>query len=112
MEYAFIPKTQDSFARLAVKQEQSAVEANWPTYHFEERMFIISQSMARSVGYDIKSVGLTEDAIPTIFDKLDNVKAKRISRFMEKLNRKRVCMINKRRYRVLWGVFTSSRIRE
>ena len=33
-------------------------------------MFVISPSMARSVGYDIKSVRFTEDAITTIFDKL------------------------------------------
>ena len=59
--------------------------------HFEERMFVISPSMARSVGYDMKSVRLREDAIPTIFDKLCNAKPKRISCLMEKLNRKRVC---------------------
>jgi len=37
-------------------------------------MFVISPpSMARSVGYDMKSVSLTEDAIPAIFDKLVRV---------------------------------------
>ena len=104
---------QDSFARLAAKHEQSAVEASLLTYHFEERMFVISPSMARSVGYDMKSVRLTEDAIPTIFDKLGNAKPKRISSLMEKLNRKRVCMSDNR---VILGAnywtFTSSRIRE
>ena len=90
-----------------------AVEANLPTYYFEEHMFVISPSMARSVGYDMKSVRLTEDAIPTIFDKLGNAKPKRISSLMEKLNRKRVCMSDNR---VILGAnywtFTSSRIRE
>jgi len=32
-------------------------------------MFVISPSMARSVVYDMKSVRLTEDTIPTIFVK-------------------------------------------
>ncbi|KAK2163610.1 hypothetical protein LSH36_76g00075 [Paralvinella palmiformis] len=41
------------------------------------------------VGYDMKSVRLTEDAIPTIFDKLGNAKPKRISSLAKKLNRKR-----------------------
>jgi len=76
MEYALIPPKQGSFARLAVKHEQRAVEANLPTYHFEERMFVILPSDARLVGYDIKSVRLTENAIPTIFDKLANAKPK------------------------------------
>jgi len=48
-------------------------------------VFVILQSMARSDGYDMKSVRLTEDAILTIFDKLGNVKPKRISSLMEKL---------------------------
>jgi len=39
-------------------------------------MFVISPSMARSVGYDIKNVRLREDASPTIFDKLGNAKPK------------------------------------
>jgi len=60
--------------------------------HFGERMFVISLSMARSVGYDMKSVRLTEVAIPTIFDTLGNGKSKRISSLMGKQNRKRVCM--------------------
>jgi hypothetical protein len=49
-------------------------------------MFVISPSMARSVGYDMNNVRLTEDAIPTIFDKLDNAKPKRISSLIETLN--------------------------
>ena len=53
--------------------------AQWkPTCHFEECsmycMFVISPSMARSAGYDMKSVRLTEGAIPTMFDKLGNAK--------------------------------------
>ena len=83
------------------------------TTSIEENMFVISPSMARSVGYDMKSVRLTEDAIPTIFDKLGNAKPKRISSLMEKLNRKRVCMSDNR---VILGAnywtFTSSRIRK
>jgi len=78
------------FALIPPKHEQSAVEANLPTYHFEGRMLVILPSKARSVGYDMKNVRLTEDAIPTIFDKLDNAKPKRISSLMGKLNRKRV----------------------
>ena len=76
-------------------------------------MFIISQSMARSVGYDMKNVRLTEDAIPTILVKQCDAKPKRISSLMEKLNRKRVCMSDNR---VILGAnywtFTSSRIRK
>jgi len=37
--------------------------------HFEERMFVISPSFARSIGYDMNSIRLTEDAIPTILVK-------------------------------------------
>ena len=37
-------------------------------------MFVILPSIARSVGYDMKSVRLTEDSIPAIFDKLGNIK--------------------------------------
>ena len=33
-------------------------------------MFVISPSMAQSVGYDMKSVRKIEDVIPTIFNKL------------------------------------------
>ena len=93
---------------------QNMNRVQWkPPCYFEERMFVISPSMARSVGYDMKSVRLTEDAIPTIFDKLGNAKPKRISSLMEKLNRKRVCMSDNR---VILGAnywtFTSSRIRE
>jgi len=55
-------------------------------------MFVISTSMTLSVGYDIKSVRLTEDPIPTILKKLGNAKPKRINSLMEKLNRKRVCI--------------------
>jgi len=90
VEYALIPPKQDSFSRLAAKHEQSAVEANLLTYHFEEHMFVNSPSMARSVGYDMKSVRLTEYVIPIILDKLGDAKPKRISSLMEKLNRKRV----------------------
>jgi len=42
---ALIPPKQDSFARLAANHKQSVVEANLPTEHFEERMFIISSSI-------------------------------------------------------------------
>ena len=87
MEYALIPPKHDLFARLAANHEQSAAEAISPTYHFDERMFVISPSMAPPVGCEIKSVRLTEDAIPTVSDKLGNVKPKRISRWVEKLNR-------------------------
>ena len=59
---------------------------------FEERMFVILPSVARSVGYDMKSVRFTNYAIPAIFDKLGDAKPKRITSLMEKLNRKRVCM--------------------
>ena len=107
MEYALLPPKQDLFARLASKYEQSAVEANLPTYNFEERIFIISRSMARSVGYEMKSV------IPTIFHKLGSAKSKRISSLMKKLNRKRVYMSDNR---VIVGAnywtFTSSRTLE
>ena len=57
----------DSFARLVAKHEYSGMEANLPTYHFEERMLIISPSMGRSVGYDMNRVRVTEDAIPTMY---------------------------------------------
>ena len=52
-----------------------------------------------SVGYDMKSVGLTEDAILTIFDELGDANPKRISSLMAKLNGKRVCMSDNR---VIW----------
>ena len=39
-------------------------------------MFVISPSIARSVGYDIKGVRLTKDAIPIILDKLGDVNPK------------------------------------
>ncbi|KAK2164618.1 hypothetical protein LSH36_61g08001 [Paralvinella palmiformis] len=88
MTVADVPRRQiNSFARSAAKHEQSPVEANFPH-------FVISPSMARSVGYDMKSIRLTEDDIPTIFDKLSGAKPKRLSSLMEKLNRKRVCMSN------------------
>jgi len=81
--------------------------------HLEERMFVISPSMARSVRYEMESVRLTEDAIPTILDKLGNTNSKRISGLMEKLNRKWVCMSDNR---IILGAnywtFTSSRILE
>jgi len=89
------------------------MEVNLPTNQFEERMFVISPSLARSVGYDMKSVRLTEDDIRTIFYKLANAKPKRISSLMDELNRKRVCMSDNG---VILGAnhwtFTSSRIRE
>ena len=59
-------------------------------------MLVISPSRTRSAGYDMMSVRLTEDAIPTIFDKLDNAKPKLISILMEKLNRKQECMSDNR----------------
>jgi len=37
--------------------------------HFEERMFVISLSFSLSIGYDMNSVRITEDAVPTIFVK-------------------------------------------
>ena len=40
----------------------------------------------------MKSVRLTEDAIPNIFVKEHDAKPKRISSLMEKLDRKRICM--------------------
>ena len=55
-------------------------------------MFVISPSMTRSVGYDMRSVRLPENAIPTIFHKLGDDKPERISSLMDKLNRKLVCM--------------------
>jgi len=71
-------------------------------------MVVILPSIARSVGYDRKSIRLTEDAIPTIFDKLGDG---RISSLIEQLNRKRACMGDNR---VILGssywTFTSSRI--
>ena len=73
--------------------ECSASQLN---YHFEERMFVILLAIAWLVGYDMKSVRLTEDAIPTIFDKLSNAKPKRMDSLMEKLNRKRVYMNDNR----------------
>ena len=39
-------------------------------------MSVISTSITRSVGYDTKTVRLTEDAIPTMFDKLSDSKPK------------------------------------
>ena len=88
MEYASILPKQDS-ARLAGKYERSTVEANLPTYHFEERMFFIWPYLALLVVDDMKSVRFTEDAIPIIFDKLGNAKTKRSNQqFQEKLNRK------------------------
>ena len=60
--------------------------------NFQERMFVISPSLSRSIGYDTNSVRRTEDVIPTIFFKQCDVNCKRISGLMEKLNRKRVRM--------------------
>jgi len=61
----------------------------------------------------MKSVMLTEDTIPTIFDKLGNPKPKRISSLMQKLNRNWVCMSDNM---VILGanywIFRSSRIHE
>ena len=42
-------------------------------------MFVISLCLARSVGYDINSVRLTDDVIPSIFVKQPDAKPKRIS---------------------------------
>ena len=118
MEYAFIHHQQDSFARLVAKHDQRVqwkptCHSNLCGRHFEQRMFVISPSMARSIGYDMKSVRLTEDAIPTIFIKQRDANPKRISSLMKKLNRKWVCMSDNR---VILGAnywtFTSSRIRE
>ena len=61
-----------------------------------ETRIVISPSMARSVRYDMKSARLTEDAIPTRFDKLCDAKPKQMIRLMEKLNRKRVFMTDNR----------------
>jgi len=76
-------------------------------------MFDISPFMARSVGCDMRSASLTEDAVPTIFDKLGDAKPKRISSLMGKLKKKRVCMSDNR---VILGAnywtFPSPRIRE
>jgi len=76
-------------------------------------MLIISPSVARSVVYDTNIVRLTEDVIPTVFDKLGNAKHKQIRSLMEKLNRKRVSMSDNR---VIFGAnywtITSSWIRE
>ena len=55
-------------------------------------MFVISPYMASLIEYDMNSFRLTEDVIPTVFDKLGDAIPKRISSFMEKLNIKRVCM--------------------
>jgi len=77
---------QDSFARLAAKHEQSAVEANLPQQTF----------LTRSRRYDMKNVRVTEDAILSIFDKMGDAKPKRISSLMEKLNRKRIYMSDNR----------------
>jgi len=110
MEYALIPPKQNSFALLAAKHEQSPVEANLPNHHLEQHMFVISPSMARSVGYDMKSVRLIEDAIPITFDKLANAKPKQIISLMKKLNRKRVWMSDNRV--ILKQTNASSRIRK
>ena len=82
------PPKQDPFALLAAKHEEGAVEANLPLRGTYVRYFAVY--FERSVGYDMKSVRLTEDATPAIFEKLDNDKPKQISILMEKLNRKRV----------------------
>ena len=78
--------------------------------YFEERVFVMFPSVARSVGYDMKSVRIPEDAIPTIFDKQSDAKPTKISSLMEELNRKRVFMGDNR---VILGAnylnFTSSR---
>jgi len=81
--------------------------------HYEEQIFVSSPTLAWSVGYGMKSVMLTEDAIPTIFSNQRDAKPKRIINLMEKLNRKRVCI---RDNRIILGVnywtFTSSHISE
>jgi len=81
--------------------------------HFERRMFVISSSFPRSIGYNMNSVRLTEDAIRTIFIKQRDAKAKQMSSLMEKLNRKRVWISDNR---VILGpnywTFTSSHICE
>ena len=82
------PPKQGSFARLAEKHEQSALVANLPLRGTCVRYFPI-------YGTIMKSVRLTEDAFPTIFNKLGNAKPKRISSLMKKLNRKR-CMSDNR----------------
>ena len=64
--------------------------------HFQEGMFVILSSLVRSIGYDMNSVRFIEDAIPTIFVKQRDAKAKQISSFMEKLNRKRICINDNR----------------
>jgi len=91
------------------KHEQSEVEADLPFRGTYVRYFAVYGT----IRYDMKSVMLTEDAIPTIFDKLGYDKPIRFSSFMEKLNRKRVCLSDNR---VILGekswTFTSSRIRE
>ena len=70
-------------------------------------------SMARSVGYEIERVRLTEDAIPTILGKLGDANSKQISGLMEKLNRKWVCMTDNRKILgANYWTFTSSRILE
>jgi len=58
---------------LAAKREHSAVDDNLPQHAlwetFEEYLFVISPSLSKSIGYGRYGVRLTEDAIPTIFDK-------------------------------------------
>ena len=61
----------------------------------------------------MKNVALTEDTIPTIFNKLANAKSNRISSFMEKLNRKWVYVSDNRVIlEANYWTFTSSPIRE
>ena len=65
--------------------------------HFEDNMFVISPTLAESIGYGhVKSARLIEDAIPTIFAKPGPVKTKRASSLMQKLDRQRVCLSDNR----------------
>ena len=56
----------------------------WGKY-FEERMFVISPSLARSIGYDMNTVRITENPILIIFVKKLNAKRKRISNMKDRL---------------------------
>ena len=114
--HSFPPK-QDSFAWLVAKHEQSTVEANLSQQALQETIlettFVISPSLVRSIGYDLKSVGLKGNVVPTISVKQHDPKPKQISNLMGKLNRKRVCMSNNRV--IMWENywrFTSSHICE
>jgi len=96
MEYAFILPKQDLFGNMKRVQWKPTCHSKLCGRHFDEWVFVISPPMVRSVGYDVKNVRLTKDAIPTIFDKLGDAKSKRNSSLMEKLNRNWVCMSDNR----------------